>query len=471
MNTRSYVTGGSTEAEHWPDPNKLADTLSASTIESCTTHNMLKATRYLIRWTGDPKYADYYQRAYFNGILGTQNPETGMLIYFMPMATGYTKTFGTPTDSFWCCYGTGIESFAKLGDSIYFHDDDGSPALYVNLFVASTVDWAEKGVGLEQRTSFPEEEGTTFIMHAERPATLALHVLVPLWATEGVQVKLNGEAMDAQAEPVSYLTIEREWHDGDTLQVSMPMRLYAHPMPDDPELVAIMYGPVVLAGLTQESTYVVTETPDPISGIEPVEGQPLTFLWRGHTSRATGETTDITLIPLTRVSDEPYGVYWVVTQEGSPRHQAILAAKEERARREARIVDRVVPNDEASEAAHGLQGENTGAGPFRDRAWRHAAAGGWWSWDLAVLPDVPMTLVCTYWGSDVPPRTFDILVDGEVIATQSLDRNRPGEFLEVEYEIPRELTEGKQQITVRFQAHEGNTAGGAFECATLRPEE
>jgi len=458
VNTRSYATGGSNQGEHWPDPSKLAKTLSADNQECCTTYNMLKVTRYLMRWTGDARCADYYERAYFNGILGTQNPESGQLMYFVPLATGHTKSFGTPNDSFWCCYGTGIESFAKLGDSIYFHDDDG---IYVNLFIASTVNWPEKGLRLEQLTTFPEQEDTTLVLHPARPTELALHLHVPYWATQGVKVKLNGKPLEAQAKPTSYLTIKRTWKEADKLEVSMPMSLHADPMPDDPELMALMYGPLVLAGLTQENRYFLGDASQLASWIKPVEGQPLTF-------GTVGQQPDMTFIPLYKVIDKPYGVYWVITKEGSPRHRQLQAAEEARKQREARLLDRVVPRDEASEKAHSLQGENTNAGLLGGRPWRDAP-GGWWSWDLKVLPDAQMTLVCTYWGSDVPPRTFDLLVDGQKLATQSLDRSKPGEFDDVEYAIPRELTQGKEKITVRFQAHPGNTAGGVFDCAILKP--
>ena len=460
VNKRSYATGGSNQAEHWPDPRKLAKTLAAQNQESCTTYNMLKLTRQLLEWTGDPKYADFYERAYLNGILGTQHSETGMLIYFLPLATGHTKTYGTPYDSFWCCYGTGIESFAKLGDSIYFRDDEG---LYVNLFVPSKVDWAEKGVRLEQVTTFPDEEATRLIVHAEQPVRLSIHVRVPYWAMQGAQVRLNGEPAAVEAKPTSYLALDRTWQDGDTVEINLPMALHAHAMPDDPELAAVMYGPLVLAGLTDKPRHFLADISDLGSWIEPAEGESLTFRTRGH-------DPEMTFIPLNRVVGERYGVYWVITEQGSPRHREIVAAEEAERRREARVIDRVLANNEDSEQAHDLQGEKMASGPHLDKGWRHAHD-GWFSWELKVLPDEAMTLVCTYWGTDIPPRTFDILVNGEVIATQSLNRDKPGEFFEVEYAVPEELTRDRERITARFQAHEGNTAGGVFECATLRPGE
>jgi DUF1680 family protein len=458
VNTRSYATGGSNRGEHWGEPGKLARTLGADNQESCTTYNMLKLTRYLMRWTADPVYGDYYERAYLNGILGTQDLETGMLVYFMPLGTGFVKQFGTPYDSFWCCYGTGIESFAKLGDSIYFHDDDG---LYVNLFVASAVEWPEKGLRLEQVTRFPEDDSTTLVFHTNRPVSTALKVRVPHWAMRGVTVQVNGKPVDVRAKPSSYLTINRTWREGDKVEVRTPMALHAQSMPDDPEMAAIMYGPLVLAGLTDRDRFFLGDMNDLASWIKPAPGEALTF-------RTAGQPADVTFVPLNRVMREQYGVYWVITKEGSPRHREILVAEEAHKAREARIVDRVTPVDAANEAAHNLQGKDTMSGAFAGRSWRHATSGGWWSWDLKVLPDAAMTLACTYWGDDVPPRTFDVLVEGQVIATQSLNRSKPGEFFEVEYPLPPDLTRGKDRVTVRFNPHEGNIAGGVFECVTFK---
>jgi hypothetical protein len=224
-----------------------------------------------------------------------------------------------------------------------------------------------------------------------------------------------------------------------------------------------MYGPLALAGLTDRDRYFTADVNNLSSWIKPIEDKPLIF-------STSGQPVDVTFTPLNKVIHEQYGVYWVVTEEGSPRHQKILVEEEKRREYEEKMLDYVIPDNELSEAAHNLQGKNTASGHSVDGAWRHATSKGWWSWDFKVLPDTPMALLCTYWGSDVPPRTFDILVGGVVIATQSVDRNKPGQQFQVEYPIPTELTKGKEKITVRFQAHEGNTAGGVFGCAVLKPE-
>lgn len=461
VNTRTYATGGTTLAEVWGEPNALAATLGVNNQECCKTHNLLKVTRSLIRWTADPAYADYYERAFFNGILGTQRADTGQMLYYVPLASGLAKQWGTPYDSFWCCYGTGVETFAKLGDSLFFHDAD---SITVNLFVAATVAWRERGLRLEQVTRFPEEEGTTLVLHLEQPATFALRVRIPYWVAPGATVWVNGEAQAVEVKPSSYVRLQRTWAEGDRVEVRLPMALHAAPMPDDPELVAVMYGPLVLAGLDPApGTFILADPADPAQWVEKAAEGPLRFQ-----TTATGPTSPLRLLPWYQIVDEKYGVYWTVTKAGSAKHQAILAEAEARRQREARTLDRVLIGNEESERQHNLQGEKHGAGPYGDRHWRHAPDGGWFSWELQVLPEAPMILCCTYWGSDVPPRAFDILVDGEKLVTQQLNSDKPGSYIDIEYAIPAALSRGKAKVAVRFQGHPGNTAGGVFGCAVLR---
>lgn len=464
VNARSYCTGGSNRDEHWPEPNKLADTLGSTNQECCTTYNMLKVARYLMTWTGDARYGDFYERAFFNGILGTQDPTDGMLMYFVPLGTGYTKRtggrgFSKPFDSFWCCTGTGIESFAKLGDNIYFRDDEG---IVINQYIPSILDWTPAGLSLEIKTRYPEEDTVTIEVGLDqiRPATMRLRI--PHWVTGKPTITVNDQAVEVDAKPGTFCPIEREWADGDVVRLRLPMGLRTCAMPDDPALRAIMYGPCVLCGITKEPVYFVGDPSSLSSWIKPVEGKPLTF-------RTTGQPKDITLLAFHKVLEEPYGVYFPFIKKGSERHKKLLAQEAAKKKRLARTVDRVEVNNEASEKAHNLKGERTQSSSFRGKGWRHAVD-GWFSWDLRVLPEKPMTLACLYWGSDKPPRTFDILIDGKKLATQSLDHNKPDEFFEVQTQIPPDLTRGKQKVTVTFRAREDNTAGGVFECAILKPE-
>lgn len=331
---RAYCTGGTSDDEGWHDANALSKQLGGYTHECCCTYNMLKLTRHLFGWTADPAYADYYERALFNGVLGTQHPADGQKLYYVAMESGYWKLFGEPLHSFWCCSGTGAESHAKFGDSIYFHDDDG---IWVNLFIASQVEWPEQGVTLVQETRFPEDDSTTFTVRCRKPVRMAVRVRVPYWATRGGNAELNGRALEAFAAPSSYLVLDRTWRDGDEVKVTMPMGLHVCAMPDDPTVQAFMYGPLVLAGrlgtegLTPETLRAEPTKPraipeyrsepvavaplkaggnDPSSWIKPVQGKPLEF-------RTTGQERDVTLIPFNRVLDERYGIYWRVVRRKS----------------------------------------------------------------------------------------------------------------------------------------------------------
>ena len=338
ITARSFATGGSTNAEMWGEPFKLASTLSRSNHETCKTYNMLRLTRHLLCTTADPDFGDYYERAFFNGILGTQEPDSGMLEYYVPQDSGFQRVFGTACDAFWCCTGTGVESYSKLADSIYFHDAN---SLYVNLFIPSRVAWTEQGVTVEQRTSFPEEAGTTLAIKLATPAEFGLKLRIPAWAGPGVKVTVNGEPFQTTAVPGTWMSIKRLWKDGDQVKAELPMRLYARPLPDDPNLEAFMYGPVVLAGVVDDQPnrppvvaseaippmpdaekarkawFFLAETADDLSWLRPVDGKPLTFV-------STAQPFTITFKPFNMIVGERYGLYWPVIPENSDRH-ALLA--------------------------------------------------------------------------------------------------------------------------------------------------
>lgn len=325
---RSYATGGTSNREAWrTDPYHMASELGPDTHESCCTYNMLKLTRHLFSWTGDPGFADYYERALYNGILPTQNPEDGMMMYYVPMASGLYKTFMTPRDSFWCCTGTGMENHAKYGDSIYFHDDEG---VYVNLFIPSELNWGEKGISITQQTSFPEQGRTSLVIHVNKPMQMELRIRIPYWAGEGGYAEINGLRLEAYASPGSYLKFKTTWREGDRLDVRFPMELHSHPMPDDPRLAAVMYGPLVLAGeldpvdLPREEIYgKYGPDGDPIlvpyfsvrdgdldSWIVAVEDEPLRFC-----TVDAGIPYDVNLVPFYRLFGHRYAIYWEVNED------------------------------------------------------------------------------------------------------------------------------------------------------------
>ncbi len=331
---RCYCTGGTSNGESWnTPPGALAHELSGYTEESCVTYNMQKLTRHVYCWTGDARLADYYERTFYNGILGVQHPVDGNKLYYLPLASGFWKLFGTPLHDFWCCTGSMSESFAKLGDSIYFHDDSG---IYINLFVPSELNWAERGVRIALDTRFPEEDTVRLTVLAARQARFALHVRVPYW-TKGGSVALNGKILPDSVPSGGYFTLERRWSEGDVLSVQLPMRLHAAPMPDDESVLAVMYGPLVLAarlgnsGLTLENLRAVPTLPrtvpeyaaeptqvapivadsrDPASWLRPAADRPLEF-------NTIGQERELTLVPLNRIFDERYAVYFNVAMPRS----------------------------------------------------------------------------------------------------------------------------------------------------------
>lgn len=323
VHRRSYCIGNTSNHEGWrTPPGVLSTELSDTTAECCCAYNMLKLTRLLFMWSGDPEYADYYERALFNCRLGTQHPTDGRLMYYFPLASGYWKLYGSALDSFWCCTGTGVEEYSRLADSIYFSDAD---SLYVNLFIASNVRWDARGIRVRQDTRFPDEDTVSLRIEADRPTSFTLRVRVPYWTAPGGRVSLNGEVLPSFSSAGSYLTLTRTWQSGDRVEVKLPMQLHRAPMPDDPRVQAVMYGPVVLAGrlgsagLTEAlqtggfdqdlGSPAVSVAPvhanldGAVDWIEPVKGASLSF-------RTIGQPENLALVPVSAIHGERYAVYW-----------------------------------------------------------------------------------------------------------------------------------------------------------------
>lgn len=467
----SYVIGGHSDHEHFGPPDRLASRLSTNTCETCNTYNMLKLTRHLFSWEPKADYMNFYERALYNHILASQNPQTGMVCYYVSLKPGHFKTYSTPFDSFWCCVGTGIENHTKYGDTVFFSGED---TLYVNLFIPSELQWKQKGFSLRMETAFPESDRVLLHLIPQQPTDLTLQIRQPWWCTQPIRVRVNGAPQRARLGEEDYLALRRRWQKGDRVEVILPSRLHTESMPDDPNLITVLHGPVVLAGVLGKESDPEPRVPVLVTGGRPPQnwlrrtpGSPLTFRTRG-----AGRPEEVTLMPFYRVHGQRYTVYWrVVTEAEWQRMDTAYREEQKRLQElERRTVDAVRIGEEASEREHNLQGEKTSSGDFNGRRWRHAVEGGWFSYDLRVLPDQPVELLCTYWGSDSGGRVFDILVDGKKIATQTLDNNQPGSFFDVSYLLPTDLTASKEKVTVRFQAHPGRLAGGVFGLRILRLE-
>ncbi|HKU73997.1 MAG TPA: beta-L-arabinofuranosidase domain-containing protein [Pyrinomonadaceae bacterium] len=459
----SYVNGGNSDGERFGPPDKLSDRLSPNTSETCNTYNMLKLTRHLFEWQASAEYADYYERALYNHILASQDPNDGMVCYYVPMKAGSKKLYSKPFDDFWCCVGTGMENHAKYGEAIYFHNDD---SLWVNLFIPSELNWREKGLSLRQETRYPESDKVNFTVKAQKPANFSLSLRYPGWANN-VSVAVNGRPETVAAKPGSFIEIKRTWKTGDRVELTIPMSLRLEPMPDNPRRVAILYGPTVLAGElgAEDEEKVVNLVPAIITGDRPISDwiKPATGSITFQTASA-GKPNEFTLYPFYRMHHRRYAVYWdLLNEQQWVEREANYKKEMERVRKlEALTIDFVQPGDTKHESEHNLQGTLQDTGENAGRKWRHAREGGWLSFDLKVPPDAPVSLVATYWGGETGPRTFDILVDGIKIATQSLQNDKPGEFFDVTYAIPANVTRGKNKVTIRFSGQPGNMAGGFY---------
>jgi hypothetical protein len=323
---RTYVIGNTSEDEHWKSPaGQLEGTLVWTNAECCVAYNLMKLQRHVFSWTGDTCWMDAYERALFNCRLGTQNAQ-GLKQYFFPLAAGYWRAYGSPEESFWCCTGTGAEEFAKFADTIYLRR--GSD-IFVNQFIASTLDWKDEGLVVEQVTQFPHEQGTTLKIKSSRPALRTIHVRIPGWTTAGAQVKINGHLLEAMADPRSYLALRKTWQDGDTITVSLPMELRQETLPGDDSVAAALYGPLVLAAdlgtpPPDESNRVihgrdtVPKSLPPASSLPKVAATPDagTNQWIQVDSpselrfTAAGENAKSHLMPMYEISNQRYSVYW-----------------------------------------------------------------------------------------------------------------------------------------------------------------
>ncbi|MFI1418522.1 beta-L-arabinofuranosidase domain-containing protein [Streptomyces sp. NPDC020731] len=244
---RMYAIGGTSSGEFWKARDAIAGTITDTTAESCCAYNMLKLSRTLFFHEQDPAYMDYYERALFNQVLGSKqdrpDAEKPLVTYFIGLTPGHVRDY-TPKQGTTCCEGTGMESATKYQDSVYFAKADGS-ALYVNLYSASRLTWAEKGVTVTQTTRYPQEQGSTLTIGGGR-ASFTLLLRVPSWATAGFRVTVNGRAVPGTPVPGRYFAVSRAWRDGDTVRISVPFRLRVERALDDPALQALFHGPVNL---------------------------------------------------------------------------------------------------------------------------------------------------------------------------------------------------------------------------------
>jgi hypothetical protein len=311
VNERSYVTGGNSDNEHFTA--KLSTSLGPKTAETCNVYNMLKLTRHMFCQDPRAECADFYERALYNQILASQNPETGMMCYSVPLHSGSHKEYNSATGDFWCCTGTGVENHAKYGDSIYFHDDQ---TLYANLFIASELNWKDKGLKLRQETQYPDEGRTKFVFTLDKPVRLALKVRHPFWAAAGFEIRVNGELQTQASAPGSYATLDRTWKTGDTVEIVMSFSLRTEAFRDNANRFAILYGPLVLCAEVKSGEPIPVVAGDAAAvraALKPVADHPNNFTGAATLFQTPDgkEGREMTLEPFYKMhGSRAYMIYW-----------------------------------------------------------------------------------------------------------------------------------------------------------------
>lgn len=424
----TYITGGNSEWEHFGKDDILDAERTNCNCETCNSYNMLKLSRELYKITGDKKYMDFYEGTYYNSILSSQNPETGMTTYFQPMATGYFKVYSSPYDSFWCCTGSGMESFTKLGDTIYMHSDS---AIYVNMYQSSEITWAEKGITLKQESSFPESDTAVFTVSGSTD----LRLRIPQWKAGSMTVSVNGK--NYAYETVDGYAAVNGLSSGDKVTVKIPMEITAYPLPDNKAVYGFKYGPIVLsAELGKENMQTgstgmwVTIPKEQIVASQNItlskQGQSVPAFMAEINEHFTKDenslrftlndtNTKLTFTPHYRQYQQRYGIYWKFLSNGT--------VIDERAPRAKFVVtDTVQPGygQYENDNLHNMVDLNT-VGVTNDSTYRYAEDGGYFTYQMEVDPDAVFSELSVRFrhadnGKSIRVRVGDTVLFAETLA-------------------------------------------------------
>ena len=485
---RSLAFGGNSRREHFPSKEAYTDFVNdVEGPETCNTNNMLKLTEDLHRRNPEARFADYYELATFNHILASQHPEHGGYVYFTSARPRHYRNYSAPNEAMWCCVGTGMENHGKYGQFIYTHVGD---ALYVNLFVASELNWRERGISLRQETAFPYSEQSRITITDGKPQQLTLMVRYPGWVKPGaLDVKVNGQKVSIVSGPSSYVAINRKWKKGDTVEINFPMHNSVKYLPNVPQYIALMHGPVVLGMKTgtedlrrlvsDDSRFgqiangkklPINEAPilinNDIEGIatqlQPVAGKPL------HYTLSTRMENPIRgeLQPFFEIHDSRYMLYWLALSENNYKGytEQLAKAEQEQQALEARTVDKVQPGEQQPEADHFMETDQSQTGNTNDVFWRDANNGHYFSYLMQTGGNTNLSLRLKYWGvGEWKSHEFDILVDDVVVTSvNNTGKYRVAEFKYETYPIPADLLKGKSQIRVKFVAKPGRQIGEIY---------
>lgn len=487
---RSLAFGGNSRREHFPTKENCIDYINdIDGPESCNTYNMLKLTENLNRVKPDGMYGDFYETAMFNHILSAQHPQHGGYVYFTSARPRHYRNYSAPNEAMWCCVGTGMEDHGKYGQFVWTHDkgvkaeDD---ALYVNLFVASELNWKDRKMVIRQQTAFPYAESSV-VEVAKGKGTFILKVRKPSWC-ENFTVK--GVGFDADSyEENGFVCMKRKWKKGDQVKISMPMHAYIKPMINVPQYVAIMYGPILLGmktgtedmrGLIADDSrfgqyaggkkLALDEAPillpkhldDIAKKLKPVPGKPLHFKLATHMEN----TIDGELQPFFEIHDSRYMMYWLALGENDYKAYMQKLADEEKARQalEARTVDKVNPGEQQPETDHRMETDDSNKGNTEGIFFRDAKDGHYFSYLMQTKGETNLSLQLKFWGQDEwRTSEFDIYVNDKLLCSvNNSHRWRTTQFKTVDYAIPSEFVKGKKEIRVKFVAHKGKQVGQIY---------
>lgn len=488
---RSVAIGGNSVKEHFHDDKDFSSMIGeVEGPETCNTYNMLKLTELLFMAAPSVSYADYYERALYNHILSSQRPGSGGFVYFTPMRPNHYRVYSQADKGMWCCVGSGLESQAKYGQFIYAHEQD---ALYVNLFVDSTLYWRERGVRVTQATAFPDQDRSRITIDGD--GVFAVKVRYPQWVARGaLTLRVNGVAHAVTARPGHYISVKRHWRRGDRIDLVVPMHTALEQMPDKSHYYAVLHGPIVLAAKTtpfageqlnyfaddsrmghiaqgpvcapEAAPVFVSDTRNVARRFKPVPGMPLTFVAPGLVRGAAADATRF--IPFFRLHDARYMLYWPMsTPSELPGLLArTAAAGAARLALDARTLDQVAPGQQQPETDHLFRGEGSEAGLSDGLHWRHASA--WFEYTLRDADAAAALLRLELSGAD-RGRKFDILVNGALLDTVDTDLAPQAGLYVREVALPPALLASAQgRLVVRFAAHAGSRAGRLYGLRLMR---
>ncbi len=492
-NNRTLAFGGNSRREFFPGVASCTDFINdVEGPESCNTYNMLKLTEHLFRTHPLAKYTDFYEKALFNHILSTQHPEHGGYVYFTPARPRHYKVYSAPNEAMWCCVGSGMENHGKYNQLIYTHANN---ALYVNLFIASELNWENKGITIRQETEFPYKEQTTLKV-TKGSAHFKLMVRYPSWLKEGeLHIQVNGKSFPIDSRPSSYVAIDRMWEAGDVVQIRLPMHTTLEQLINVPGYYAFVHGPILLGAKTgtedlkglvaddsrwghiahgeklpvDKAPIIIEDDLSEIAGhLIPVKDKPLTFT---ASNIKMSNPIGLEFEPFSQIHDARYEIYWMVLSNKDYRSylDSLETIEKEKLALEKRTIDFVAPGEQQPEADHQMQNERSNSGNFSDEFWRDARNEGYFSYNLATNSETGLSLIVRYWGAEWGSRKFDILIDDELLISEdNTGRWNQSRFQEIEYKIPDAMLEGKDQIRVKFQALPGNTAGAVYYIRLVR---